>query len=153
MWTRKTVQYSVSSGTVRACAVVPSRAAVAPSPRDLYQTAATLKGETRALRPTIRLLFFRAPLYALEDRLDAVSDDLLAIGLDIASAGVPRDFNSRVMVDAEISVNRAGHEVAHAVVREAYRDIADIRSRLDLLGSLAISLISLAVAIIAIFAG
>jgi hypothetical protein len=125
-------------------------------PDDLPSTYARvvgLKRQIRAVRPTVGLLVRRSPLDQLESQLDELAEQVAAAGAAVLQVAVPADLNSKLAVGAAVTINTARYEATSRVVAEAYRDIGDLRNRLDFLSTLLLSLVGLSIAVIALFTG
>lgn len=97
----------------------------------LVPDAVALKNEMRKLSPSLRLLFFREPLDAIEVRLDALSMSFSTADSHLANAGVPShgvaDWGTYAASAQAVWYSR---ETVRTLIHECYADIHDLRNRI-----------------------
>lgn len=120
----------------------------------LLTQALALKRETRAMRQTVRLWVDRRPLDRIGERLDSLSDSFSQADARLGQAGtLNNNINGLIMEAASYAIVASTRESVRTLIHEAYGDLSDLRSQLNNTVSLVLSLVAIAVSIVAIFFG
>jgi hypothetical protein len=118
----------------------------------LLTEALALKRESRALRPTIRALFNRSTLDALESRADQLFEAFAQADTRLAQAGnLDVGFNGIVMEAASYAIVASARESVRTTIHEVHSDIDDMRGRLNNLASVLLAVLAIVVSALAIF--
>lgn len=118
----------------------------------LHAQAGQLLSEALHMKPSLKLLLLRKPLSDLEGRLDAQLKEFVALDADlIQHTNPPVDYNTAVRGAAQFSFYVAVRDSVRGLLTDASGALGSLRSRLDILGSVVLSLLALLVAIIALF--
>lgn len=117
----------------------------------LHDQAGQLMAAAHRLRPTLKLLMARQPLTSLEARLDECFAHFMRLDADlIQHANAPSDINTAMRNSAQFSFHTAVRDSVRGLLTDAAGAIAGVRTRLDFLGSLLLSILALLVAVVAI---
>lgn len=117
----------------------------------LHAKAGALMAQAHHLRPTLKLLIVRKRLTALEEELDQYFQEFVALDADlIRHANAPSDINAALRNSAQFSLHTAVRDSVRGLLADAAGAVAGVRTRLDFIGSLALSLIALLVSVIAV---
>ena len=118
----------------------------------LHEEAGSLFTEVLHTRPSLKLVLLRSPLEALEDRLDEHLRRFVPLDAElIAHANAPADINTALRNSAQFSFYTAVRDSVRGLLTETSASLGSTRSRLDFIGSLALSATVLIVAVIALF--
>lgn len=90
----------------------------------LVSEALALKRETRALKPTIRLLFNRHSVDTLSDRVHRRSESFLRADASIgASISLPGDLNGRLSDAADLAILMYVRSAGSSLIQECLSDL------------------------------
>ena len=117
----------------------------------LHGEACTLMAQAHHLRPSARLLIFRKPLAGLEERLDQHFQAFVGLDADlIRHANAPSDINAALRNSAQFSFHTAVRDSVRGLLGDAAGAVGAIRTRLDFIGSLILSVVALLIAVVAL---
>lgn len=116
----------------------------------LVSEALALKRETRALKPTIRMLFNRRSVDTLRDRIDRLSESFLKADASIgASTSLPGDINGRLSEASALAILMYVRSAVASLIHECYSDLNELRNHLNANLSLLISVAAILIAVAA----
>jgi hypothetical protein len=116
----------------------------------LVTEALALKRETRALKPTVRMLFRRRPVDTLRDRVDRLSESFLKADASIgASTSLPGDINGRLSEASALAILMYVRSSVGSLIHECYSDLNELRNHLNANLSLLISVAAILIAVAA----
>lgn len=117
----------------------------------LHGKAGALMARAHRLRPTVKLLMFRKPLAGLEESLDECFQEFVSLDADlIRHANAPSDINTALRNSAQFSFHTAVRDSVRGLLADAAGAVGGVRTRLDFIGSLVVSLIALLLSVIAV---
>jgi hypothetical protein len=118
----------------------------------LHADAADLLSTTLLTRTSERLVLFRGPLEDVEHRLDTLVRRFVVLDAElIRHASAPSDYNTAVRNAAQFSFYTSVRDSVRGLLTDVSQSSGYLRSRLDFLGSLWLSLVALILAVVALF--
>lgn len=118
----------------------------------LHREAAALLTDVLHVKPSLLLVLRRRRIEALEDKLDAYVSRFVALDAELLEhANAPADINTALRHSAHFAIYTAVRNSVRALLTDTAAASGSLRSRLDFLGSLLVSLVALVVAVIALF--
>lgn len=118
----------------------------------LHREACNFLTEVLHKRPTVGLVLRRGPIELLEERLDEYLKKFVALDAElIGHANAPGDINAALRNSAQFGFYTAVRDSVRGLLTDTSGSLASLRSRLDFLGSLLVSLVAVIVAVIALF--
>lgn len=118
---------------------------------ELHKDAGQLLTDLLHLRPTLKLVLWRLPLRDLENRLDEYLRRFVELdGELIKHANPPSDVNTALRNAAQFNFYAAVRDSVRGLLLDSGNVAGSLRNQLDFLGSLALSVVALLVAVISL---